>query len=39
VEFLGRAFAEPRLFELGAAVEQVVDGRRPPDGFGPVDAG
>jgi Asp-tRNA(Asn)/Glu-tRNA(Gln) amidotransferase A subunit family amidase len=39
VEFLGRAFAEPRLFELGAAVEQVVDGRRPPDGFGPIDAG
>jgi Asp-tRNA(Asn)/Glu-tRNA(Gln) amidotransferase A subunit family amidase len=39
VEFLGRAFAEARLFELGAAVERVVDGRRPPDGFGPLDAG
>ena len=37
VEFLGRAFAEARLFELGAAVERVVDGRRPPDGAGPLD--
>ena len=39
VEFLGRAFAEARLFDLGAAAERVVDGRRPPDGFGPLDAG
>ena len=38
MEFLGRAFAEPRLFELGAAVEAVVDARCPPDGFGPLDA-
>jgi len=36
-EFLGRAFAERRLLELGAAFERVVGGRRPPDGFGPLD--
>ena len=38
VEFLGRAFAEARLFELGAAVEAVVDARCPPEEFGPLDA-
>jgi Asp-tRNA(Asn)/Glu-tRNA(Gln) amidotransferase A subunit family amidase len=39
VELLGRAFAEPRLFELAAGVEAVTDHRRPPDGFGPLDGG
>ncbi len=39
VEFLGRAFAEARLFELGAALERVGDHRRPPDGFGPLRRG
>ena len=38
VELLGRAFAERHLCELAAAVEQVGDHRRQPDGFGPVDA-
>jgi len=38
VELLGRAFAERHLCELAAAVEQVGDHRRPPDGFGPVDS-
>ena len=37
LELLGRAFAEPRLFELAAGFEAATDHRRPPDGFGPVD--
>jgi Asp-tRNA(Asn)/Glu-tRNA(Gln) amidotransferase A subunit family amidase len=36
MELLGRAFAESRLFELAAGAEATVDGRRPPEGFGPV---
>jgi len=36
VELLGRAFSEPRLFELAYAYEQATRHRRPPDGFGPL---
>lgn len=38
LELLGTAFGEPRLFELASGFEQATDHRRPPDGFGPVDA-
>ncbi|SFR46132.1 amidase [Halogeometricum limi] len=34
VELLGRAFGEPRLFELGYAFERATDHRRPPERFG-----
>ncbi|ESP89334.1 amidase [Candidatus Halobonum tyrrellensis] len=34
VELLGRAFAEPRLFELGAGFESATAHRRPPERFG-----
>ncbi|SEQ95171.1 amidase family protein [Natrinema salaciae] len=37
VELLGRAFAEPRLFELASAFERATDNRRPPDRFGALD--
>jgi len=37
LELLGRAFAEPRLIELGYAFEQAAPHRRPPEGFGPLD--
>ena len=37
VELLGRAFAEPRLFELASGFEASTDHRRPPDGFGGLD--
>ena len=37
VELLGRAFAEPRLFELAYAFEQATGHRRPPSGFGNLD--
>lgn len=36
LEFLGRAFTEPRLFELAYAFEQATRHRRQPTGFGPV---
>jgi len=34
VELLGRAFAEPRLFELAYSFERATDQRRPPEGLG-----
>ncbi|GAA0255884.1 amidase family protein [Haladaptatus pallidirubidus] len=34
VELLGRAFAEPRLFELAYSYEQATKHRQPPAGFG-----
>ena len=37
VELLGRAFAEPRLFELAYGYERASGHRRPPDGFGPIE--
>ena len=38
VELLGRAFAEPRLVELGYGFESATDHRRPPERFGRLDA-
>jgi len=35
-ELLGRAFAEPRLFDLAYAYEEATGHRRPPEGFGPL---
>ena len=37
LELLGRAFAEPRLFELAYAFEQATDNRQPPERFGELD--
>ncbi|WP_227354286.1 amidase family protein [Haladaptatus salinisoli] len=37
VELLGRAFSEPRLFELAYSYERATRHRRPPEGFGAVD--
>ena len=37
VELLGRAFAEPRLFELAYSYERATNHRRPPEGFGAVE--
>jgi len=37
VELLGRAFAEPRLFELASGVERCVDARSPPADVGPLE--
>lgn len=37
VELLGRAFAEPRLFELAYAYEQATGHRRPPERFGTLE--
>jgi hypothetical protein len=34
MEFLGRPFAEPQLFEIAAAYERGTRHRRPPAGFG-----
>ncbi|WP_049972802.1 amidase [Haladaptatus cibarius] len=36
VELLGRAFAEPRLFELAYSYEQATKHRQPPDDFGEI---
>lgn len=36
IELLGRAFAEPRLFELAYSYEQATNHRQPPDGFGEI---
>ncbi|SFG58813.1 Asp-tRNAAsn/Glu-tRNAGln amidotransferase A subunit [Halopelagius inordinatus] len=38
IEFVAREYREERLFELGYAYEQESNQRRPPEGFGPVDA-
>ena len=37
VELLGRAFSEPRLFELAYSYERATSHRRPPEGFGAVE--
>jgi Asp-tRNA(Asn)/Glu-tRNA(Gln) amidotransferase A subunit family amidase len=37
VELLGKAFAEPRLFELAYSFEQATEHRRPPERFGKRD--
>ncbi|MXR42133.1 amidase [Halobaculum sp. WSA2] len=37
VELLGRAFAEPRLFELASGFERSADPRSPPAGLGPLE--
>ncbi|ELY58636.1 amidase [Natronolimnohabitans innermongolicus] len=37
MEFLGRMWSEPTLFEIAYAFEQVSDNREPPADFGPVD--
>jgi Asp-tRNA(Asn)/Glu-tRNA(Gln) amidotransferase A subunit family amidase len=34
LEFLGRPFAEAKLFEIASAFEKVKRHRRPPAGFG-----
>jgi amidase len=38
VEFLARPFEETTLFEIASAFESLTHNRRPPPGFGPVDA-
>ncbi|WP_227373784.1 amidase family protein [Haladaptatus halobius] len=36
LELLGRAFAEPRLFDLAYSFERTTNHRRPPEGFGKI---
>ena len=36
MEFLGRPFAESKLFEIASAYERLTRHRRPPSGFGPL---
>ena len=36
MEFLGRPFAEAKLFEIASAFERFTHHRRPPAGFGPL---
>jgi len=38
IELLGRAFAEPRLFQLAYGFEQTADRRRPPERFGKIES-
>jgi Asp-tRNA(Asn)/Glu-tRNA(Gln) amidotransferase A subunit family amidase len=38
LEFLARPFEEATLFEIASAFESLTRHRRPPPGFGPVDA-
>jgi hypothetical protein len=36
MEFVGRPFAEAKLFEIASAFERLTRHRRPPAGFGPL---
>src|SRR5262249_59815486 len=36
MEFVGRPFAEAKLFEIASAYEKLTRHRRPPAGFGPL---
>jgi amidase len=38
LEFLARPFGEATLFEIASAFESLTHNRRPPPGFGPIDA-